>query len=98
MTIHKLKIWPVYFNCTLAGIKPFEVRKNDRGFKIGDTLILEEYDPKSNKGYTGKKASRVVSYVLPGGQFGIKAGYCVLGLVSPVDSHNWQIDENLTRR
>lgn len=42
MKTHKLKILPEYFNKILSGQKTCEIRKNDRGFKIGDTLHLNE--------------------------------------------------------
>ena len=32
------------------------------------------------RGHTGKRTKRVVTYVLRGGEFGIEAGFCVLGL------------------
>lgn len=44
-TLHSLKTLPVYFAAVLRGDKTFEVRKNDRDFQTGDTLILREYDP-----------------------------------------------------
>ena len=42
---HELKIWPQYFCRVKDGTKTFEVRKNDRGFQPGDTVVLREYDP-----------------------------------------------------
>ncbi|GAB2021708.1 hypothetical protein RyT2_07820 [Pseudolactococcus yaeyamensis] len=40
MAIHRLKLHSDYFEAVKNGIKTFEIRKNDRGFKVGDTLIL----------------------------------------------------------
>lgn len=77
--IHELKVWSEYFSAILADAKPFEVRKDDRGFAVDDTLILREWDPDREE-YTGYRAVRVVTYKLDGGQFGIEPGYCVLGL------------------
>jgi hypothetical protein len=76
---HNLKIHPEYFVEVLLGTKPFEVRKNDRNFKIGDTLYLLEYCP-NKKEFTGDSCARNVSYVLKGGSFGIEKGYVVMGL------------------
>jgi len=42
--IHELKINPEFFDAVASGIKTFEVRKNDRPFRIGDTLVLLEFD------------------------------------------------------
>lgn len=77
--IHELKIWPPFFNHILTGAKTFEVRKNDRNFKIGDDVILKEFDPDENK-YTGEVCLRRINYILEGGQFGIEKDYCVIGL------------------
>lgn len=42
---HELKTLPVYFDAVARGDKTFEVRKNDRDFQTGDTLVLREFDP-----------------------------------------------------
>ncbi|NEZ54976.1 DUF3850 domain-containing protein [Adonisia turfae] len=44
-TTHNLKSWPHHFWPVVRGEKPFEIRKNDRDFKVGDYLALQEYDP-----------------------------------------------------
>ncbi|MEM5599315.1 DUF3850 domain-containing protein [Niallia circulans] len=50
---HFLKIQPQYFEEVRNGNKSFEIRKNDRDFKVGDTLYLQEYNPLEQE-YTGK--------------------------------------------
>lgn len=86
--IHKLKILPSHFSAVKDGRKKFEVRKNDRFYKEGDEVLLEEFvpqsywdpeDPKSDE-YSGEFLHRKITYILRGGQFGIEAGYVVLGL------------------
>ena len=42
---HNLKCWPQYFWPVVRREKPFEIRKNDRDFKVGHYLALQEYDP-----------------------------------------------------
>lgn len=78
---HKLKIIPKYFKEIVDGNKNFEVRKNDRNYKIGDTLILKEYDP-IKKNFTGNSAKTTVIYILKDKDFpiGIKEGYCIMGI------------------
>lgn len=85
MTTHELKVWPEYFNAARKGEKPFEVRLNDRDYAVGDVLVLKEWNPwigigGEPFGYTGREIRRRVTYVLPGGQFGISPRWCVLGL------------------
>lgn len=63
MKIIKKKIWPEYYNLIKSGKKKFELRLADFKIREGDTLILEEYDPKK-KEYTGRKINKKVKYVL----------------------------------
>lgn len=43
--MHTLKTLPEFFDASKRGVKPFEVRKNDRDFQVGDVLELVEFDP-----------------------------------------------------
>jgi ASC-1-like (ASCH) protein len=79
MTTHHLKTWPEYFDAIARGDKNFEVRYNDRDFQVGDVLVLQEWKPETEL-FTGKELSRIVTYVLPGDNFGITLNYCVMGL------------------
>jgi hypothetical protein len=53
MTRHELKTWPKYFAAVRSGQKRFEIRRNDREFKVGDILVLREFDPEDDA-YTGQ--------------------------------------------
>lgn len=44
MAEHTLKVQRPYFDALLDGSKTFEVRRNDRAYQRGDTLILVAYD------------------------------------------------------
>ncbi|WP_158117244.1 DUF3850 domain-containing protein [Vibrio cincinnatiensis] len=44
MSDHQLKIKPEYLEAIIRGDKTFEIRKNDRDFKIGDQVMLIETD------------------------------------------------------
>lgn len=72
--VHELKIAPEYFKNVRTGLKKFEIRKNDRDFKVGDRLSLKEWN---GYHYTGKSISVVVTYITDYMQ---KKGYVVLGI------------------
>ena len=74
-----LKTWPEYFKAVCDGTKKFEYRKNDRDFKVGDVLILQEFDPKTEK-YTGGMIAKRVTYILESPYFGLPDGYCILSI------------------
>ena len=75
--IHELKILPKYFDDVKIGQKTFEVRKNDRDFKEGDMLALNEFDPIN--GYTGNSIVVYVDYMMNDPEY-IKEGYVIMGI------------------
>lgn len=76
---HELKIHTKFFNDLASGNKNFEVQFDDRGYKVGDTVRLNEL--KKEK-YTGRAVSATISYVLNHDHFpeALSAGYVVLAL------------------
>ena len=76
---HNLKTWTEYFNKIDFGEKKFEIRYNDRGFKVGDILILQEYD-KFKSVFTGEVRAFKVDYITDYNQ---KEGYVVMS-ISPI--------------
>lgn len=79
MREHFLKTWLEPFAASWAELKPYEVRKNDRDYRVGDRLHLREFDPLTNV-FTGRVVVADVTYITPGGVFGLPADLCVLGL------------------
>ena len=67
--------WCGNFRDVAAGIITFEVRKFDRDFRVGDVLILKEW----NGEYTGKSLAMHICYVLADPEF-VKDGYVILGI------------------
>lgn len=55
MTTHRLKVFVKYADAIMNGTKTFEVRKNDRGYKVGDKIV---FDVVTNKGYAVGAAAR----------------------------------------
>ncbi|MEC1440531.1 DUF3850 domain-containing protein [Bacillus sonorensis] len=76
MQRHKLKILPEYFDYVYSGEKSFEIRRNDRGFKVGDLLELHEYIPEKNE-FTGRVVVREVTYMTDYAQ---KENYVVMAI------------------
>lgn len=75
--IHELKIRPEYFKSVISGAKPFEIRRNDRNFKVGDLVALNEHD--SVSGYTGESVLFEITYVMTDTEY-VKEGFAVLGI------------------
>ena len=78
--IHVLKTWTEYFEAVYAGHKTFEIRKDDRGFQVGDTLILRDWD-RNEGNYTGRKLEVEVTYITDGGTLGcLTPGQVCMGI------------------
>lgn len=73
MVVHHLKIYPEYYEAVINDLKKFEIRKNDRFFMVGDTLILHEW---MNE-FTGRKLEAQIIYITDYKQ---RPGYVVLGI------------------
>jgi hypothetical protein len=76
---HKVKVWPQYFKDICSGLKTFEVRKDDRNYQVGDSLLMLEWVPETES-YTGLFSNFRIIYKLEGGQFGIEKEYCCIGI------------------
>lgn len=48
LRILTLKTWPANFGLSWDGIKTWELRKNDREYRVGDLLMLTEFTPEGN--------------------------------------------------
>lgn len=77
---HELKTWQSYFHVLVDGSKNFELRRNDRGFRSGDTLWLRETDYATGA-YTGREMRRKITYVLQLEEdLGLRDGFAILSL------------------
>lgn len=79
-TLHALKCHPHFFAAIVDGKKTFEIRRDDRHYRVGDQLMLAEYDP--SFGHTGKKAGPFeVVYLMTAEDFpAILPGFVIMGL------------------
>jgi hypothetical protein len=88
--IHYLKSWPKFFERVLAGTKNYEVRRDDRGFEVGDGIVLHEWCPDKLilgvRGYTGRVVTGKILWIARSGDVAdvapgaIGEGYEVLGV------------------
>lgn len=92
LCVHTLKTWPVYFDALWSGEKTFEVRKNDRDYKAGDRLVLQEYDPE-REAYLDREIHAEVTYRMPGGRWGVAEDYCVMAL--RITKKRWKQTHNV---
>jgi len=75
---HELKTLPEYFWEVRNKNKTFELRKDDRDYKAGDTLRLKEWNYVK---YTGRECVRTIKYTLRDCEkYGLKKGYVILGM------------------
>jgi hypothetical protein len=82
---HELKTDSIHFKNSWQGLKPWEIRFNDRDFKRGDTCSLVETvytssEMKEGKPlkYTGRSIKGVIELVEEGTDFEVKEGWVVL--------------------
>lgn len=94
MTTHDLKILPEPFAAVLSGAKTYEIRRDDRGFAVGDRLRLQEWIPGAPRTrhceiyedayapafYTGRETLVEITHKTPGGAWGLPEGLCVLAI------------------
>ena len=72
--IHELKILSKYYRLVELGIKTFEIRYDDREYKVGDILILREYHEGK---YTGRQIIVEVIVIIRN-CIGVEKGYVIL--------------------
>lgn len=89
---HELKTWPEPFQAVLDQRKKFEIHVDDRDFQINDLLILREWQPRQHgvrpqaigldgsPGYTGREIRARVTYLVPGGRWGLPENLCVMSI------------------
>jgi hypothetical protein len=77
MKVHELKIKHMYCINIVNHLKTFEIRKNDRDFKVDDILHLKEIRDCSGE-YTGFEMFVRVVYIHEG--LGLQDGYVCMSI------------------
>ena len=87
MKVHELKIDTDVFHATLQQRKTYEIRLNDRGYRVGDYLFLreteftgEEMKDGAKLIYTGNAIMRLVTHMLES-EYGLEQGWCIMSVV-----------------
>ena len=87
MTVHDLKTDSEVFDAVARGEKTFEIRIDDRGFAVGDCLLLrrtlhtgEQMHFGSPLVYTGEYVTRTITHILRGPIYGLRSGWAILSL------------------
>lgn len=76
---HELKILPHYYISVMCGAKPFEIRKFDRPFEVGDFIKFIVVND-SGSSFRTENIYKI-TYVLSNcSEYGLKDGYCILGI------------------
>ena len=83
---HEVKLGAEFFEDVLHNRKTFELRKNDRDYRVGDLLVLKEF---KNGEETGRECTRYINYMLED-YTGLAEGYCVMSIV-PVNENCEQL-------
>ena len=86
---HEIKIAAMYYDDVVSGRKRFELRKNDRGYKVGDALKMLEF---TDGKFTGRTIDADIIYMLED-YTGLQENYCILGIaiVSEKDTKEEQL-------
>lgn len=74
---HEVKLGTEFFEAVSSNKKSFELRKNDRDYRVGDLLEMKEY---ANGEKTGREVTKYISYILED-YTGLMEGYCILATV-----------------
>lgn len=91
MNTHDLKTDPNVWDDVAEGRKTFEIRLDDRGFKLGDRLVLRKTAHTSvemNHGAPLKYCGALyvyVSYILRGPIYGLADGWVIMGITGISD-------------
>lgn len=76
---HRIKLREEFEEAVLSGAKNFEVRRDDRGYQKGDTILFNVIDKHGRKKLSVLESLPFeISYVLHG--WGLKEGCCAFGI------------------
>jgi hypothetical protein len=84
---HELKTDSFVFDSVVMGYKTYEIRKNDRDFTVGESVLLKEtkYTGEEMKSgaplvYTGREFKALITHLLQGPVYGLQEGWAILSI------------------
>lgn len=91
---HFLKTDPEPFQAVKARLKRFEIRVNDRDFKVGDRLVLLETEFTGHQmktgfhplRYTNEAVAVDVIHIMAGPTYGLGPGWVIMSITDPVSA------------
>jgi ASC-1-like (ASCH) protein len=92
MTTHQMKSWTQFFQAIKNGTKKHDLRRMDRDFKVGDMIILHEYDQFKGE-YTGEQLDVKITFITSEdtpcaySSAVLERGYCILSLEHIIESN-----------
>lgn len=102
MATHKVRSWKHLFQPMIDGIKTHDLRVDDREYKVGDFMQLQEYDIEAGA-YTGREALFEITYITGRGSGQspcavstavLHPAYVILSVrkVVPPENSGWTVD------
>ena len=79
MKLHILKIESVYYNEINFGIKTFELRKNDRDYKVFDLIHFVDTNGQDFK-ENCNNVYQIIYILKDVEKYGLDKDYCILGI------------------
>lgn len=76
---HHLKSWPEHYEAVDRGEKTHEVRVFDRDFRVGDSLMLQKWDPHVER-YMGPCRLVDITHITKPGTFSLPRNTGVLSI------------------
>ena len=77
--VHELKVTACFYSPLADGSKKFEIRKNDRNFKVDDILVLRAWNPIKKEYLDVKPVIKRITY-LTSFPMGLKSGHVCMSL------------------
>lgn len=80
MARHLVKLWPIFYDPIANGELTGCLRKDDRGFKVGDGLVMQEFLP-TIKQFTKRFIEARITFIIRHQDLpDVPEGYCILSL------------------